>query len=662
MCGIAGILTTAGDTDAEMRTAAQAMIDRLHHRGPDGEGLWTDAAVGVALGHRRLAILDLSPAGRQPMQSACGRYVLTFNGEIYNFSDLRRELEAQGHHFRGRSDTEVLLACVTAWGVEAAVPRLNGMFAFALWDRQRAQLVLARDRFGEKPLYYGWCGRHFLFASELKALRAHPAFRGRLDREAIALYLRHNYIPAPYSIYQGISKLSPGTMAWMSALDVGQPPVTTRYWSVEQTAVRGLADPYTGSEQDAVAQLDRLLRDAIRLRMQADVPLGAFLSGGVDSSTVVALMQAQSLRPIKTFTIGFQDQQYNEAAEAHRVATHLGTDHTELYVSPADTLAVIPRLPTMYDEPFSDSSQIPTFLVAQLARQSVTVSLSGDGGDELFAGYQRYDVGQAVWRRLAHVPQSLRPLLAGALGTLTSPQGLAAIRGLSPLLPARFRKGHPGHKLDRLIQAITADRFDLVYRLIVSHWSRPEELLPGVSDAPTIWTTPDQTDGQPLQDPLDRMMCLDQQTYLPDDILVKVDRASMAVGLEARVPLLDPSLVSFAWRLPQRLKVQRGQTKWLLKQVLANYVPRQLTDRPKMGFGVPIESWLRGPLREWAAALLDPSRLRHQGLFDPAPIQLRWEEHCSGRGNWHYLLWDVLMFQAWMDVSAHEPAQEAALV
>ena len=577
------------------------------------------------------------------MLSPCGRYVLVYNGEIYNHLDLRANLEASGGAFdwQGHSDSETLLAALCQWGLRGALERMNGMFAFALWDSLEGTLFLARDRMGEKPLYYGRNGNAFLFGSELKALTAHPDWEGEIDRGALALYMRHSYVPAPWSIYKGICKLPPGHFVAIGE-DGSNVGVPVCYWELGKIAEEGAAA--AGGDPEVLAdELDDLLRDAVRRRMAADVPLGAFLSGGYDSTTVAALMQAQSERPIKTFTIGFHEEGYNEARHAKAVAEHLGTEHTELYVTPEEAMAVIPKLPTMYDEPFSDSSQIPTFLVSQLARQHVAVSLSGDGGDELFYGYGRYFMVDAIWSKLGRVPVPLRWALA-SLAAHAPARGLEKAMGF---LPRRLRIDHFADRLPKLAELLAYPDSQSFYRHFVSHAQKPGELVLGATEPDTILNRPSSVPSLPgLRE---RMMYLDAMTYLPDDILTKVDRASMAVSLEARVPLLDHRVIEFAWRVPTDYKHRNGQGKWLLRQVLYRYVPKALMDRPKMGFGVPIEHWLRGPLREWAEGLLDEKRLREEGFFDPAPIRKMWEEHVSGKRRWHYYLWDVLMFQAWLE-------------
>lgn len=644
VCGITGFWQPPTMGAGELQALARAMAERLAHRGPDDAAEWVDEQAGVGLGFRRLAIVDLTPEGRQPMRSESGRYVIAFNGEVFNFGALRRELEAAGHRFRGHSDTEVILAAVEEWGLAPATRRFVGQFAIALWDRAERALHLVRDRLGIKPLYYGWMGDTLLFGSELKALHAHPAFRAAIDRGALALFMRHNYVPAPLSVYQGIKKLPPGTILTLGARDAVE-SLPAPYWSAREAAEAGSANPFAGGEAEAMRELDALLRDAIRLRMIADVPLGAFLSGGVDSSTVVALMQAQSDRPVKTFTIGFHEGEYNEAAHAAEVARHLGTEHTELYVTPDQARAVIPQLPTMYDEPFADSSQIPTYLVSALAREHVTVSLSGDGGDELFGGYNRYFWGRAIWRRVGRLPSPVRGLAARTI-TAISPQGWdRQYAHLRPLLPSGLRQRQPGDKLHKLAEVLAVASPEELYQGLVSHWKRPAELVIDGHEPATAIT--DRSRWARLPDFTQRMMYLDLVSYLPDDILAKVDRASMATSLEARVPLLDHRVVEFAARLPLALKIRDGQGKWLLRQVLYQYVPPGLIERPKMGFGVPIDAWLRGPLREWAEDLLDERRLCREGVFNPGPIRAKWAEHLAGTRNWQYYLWDVLQFQAW---------------
>ena len=649
MCGITGFCEISRERHAEeLQATVIRMRDALHHRGPDDTGIWVEAASGLALGHRRLSIIDLSPLGHQPMFSASGRYVIIFNGEIYNFKILRAELESLGHKFRSHSDTEVMLAAIEQWQPLRAVQRFNGMFAFALWDRRERRLYLARDRMGEKPMYYGWQKNTFLFGSELKALRRHPDFLNAIDRQALTLFLRYSYIPGPYSIYAGIHKLPAGTMLAMDFAE-GAPtlPAPMPYWSLREAARQGVEKPAALSDEEARAQCDALLREAVSLQMISDVPLGAFLSGGVDSSTIVALMQAQSTRPVRTFTIGFHESSYNEAGHAKAVAQHLGTEHTELYVTPEETRAVIPRLPALYDEPFSDSSQIPTFLVAELARRHVTVSLSGDGGDELFCGYKHYLVGREVWDKMKLMPQPLRSTLAKMI--TATPVGFlnGSLSWLQSATAKYGRAGAVGDKLHKFAEVMAVEKSEAFYQSLISHWKKPAELVVGGAEPLAAFADPELHLDLPSF--TQRMMYLDALIYLPDDILVKVDRASMGVSLESRVPLLDHRLVEFAWQLPMRMKLREGKSKWLLRQVLYQYVPPPLIERGKMGFGVPIDAWLRGPLREWAEALLDEHRLRREGFLNPAAIRQKWQEHLDGRHEWHFYLWDVLMFQAWQE-------------
>lgn len=646
MCGITGFFTSGNQDATEMNVTVRRMATTLIHRGPDGGGVWIDAAAGIALGHRRLAIVDLSPTGRQPMLSESGRYVIALNGEIYNFRELRPQLEAKGHSFRGTSDTEVMLAAFEEWGVLESVPRFNGMFAFAVWDRVARTLYLSRDRMGEKPLYYGYAGDTFLFGSELKALARHPKFQRKVNRDAVAVYLRHNYIPAPYSIYQGISKLSPGCSL---ELRPESGPVIRPYWSLQEAAMRGCASPLTCSDQEAADQLDELLRDAVRLQMVADVPLGAFLSGGIDSSTIVGLMQAQSSRPVKTFTIGFNEEQFDEARYAKAVARRLGTDHTELYVTPQEAMAVIPKLPWFYDEPFADSSQIPTYLVSQLARQSVTVSLSGDGGDELFGGYRIYASVMAVNNLMRWLPSPLRRPAAWAMETAVK---TGVLNGWKVSDGKYVGAGLLTNRLMNMAEVLRLRTREELYRHMMSQWRTAARLVEGAQEPPTAFTDPARRSKLPHL--LQTMEYIDMGSYLPDDILVKVDRAAMALSLESRVPLLDYRVVEFAWRVPVPMKMREGQGKWLLRQVAHRYVPRELLERPKKGFAVPVDRWICGPMREWAEALLEETRLRNEGMFDPVPIRKIWSEHLAGIRNSNSLLWDILMYQAWQEAQRSE--------
>jgi len=638
MCGIAG-LWDPSRRGGDLAQSVRVMTDAMLHRGPDSSGYWQDEDAGVALGHRRLSIVDLSTAGHQPMTAANGRWVLTYNGEIYNAEDLRPEIEALGATFRGHSDTEVLIQACAHWGVEATLPRLIGMFAFALWDAQERRLYLVRDRLGIKPLYWGWFGQLLLFGSELKALRAHSGWTPEIDRDAVASFTRHNYVPGPCTVYRDVSKLAPGCFA---VFRPGGAPEIKPYWSLADAVETGQTNRTEMSEREATDALEELLGDAVRRRMVADVPLGAFLSGGIDSSTVVALMQANSARPVRTFSIGFREQGYDEAQHAKAVADHLGTDHTELYVEPQHALDVIPRLPDMFDEPFSDSSQIPTYLVSEMTRRHVTVALSGDGGDELFAGYVRYFQAMKLFPILARVPAPCRAA-AAAMIRMLPPSAWSTVLGLAP---GRWRMPQAGDKMHKLAGILAGEQSGY-YRYLVSHWQEPDALVRGAHEYRGLLWDPSVSDRVP--DPVERMQYLDTLTYMPDDILTKVDRASMAVSLEARVPLIDHRVVEFAWTLPASLKLRDGSGKWLLRQVLARHVPKKMIDRPKMGFGVPIDSWLRGPLRDWAETLLAEKRLGEEGFFDPAMVRAKWAEHLGGRVNNQYLLWDVLMFQAWKD-------------
>ncbi len=645
MCGIVGYWDESHSADASV---VEKMALRIQHRGPDGAGVWLNKTAGLALAHRRLAILDLSPAGHQPMISPCERYTLVFNGEIYNHLALRASLEKEGGHFawRGHSDTETLLAALRHWGLEKTLQQLNGMFAFALWDGQEKSLFLARDRMGEKPLYYGHNNGCFFFSSELKSFKAHPQWQAEIDRDALTLFMRHNYVPTPWSIYKGIKKLPPAHFVVIteSGQRISEPKC---YWDLAKKTEQNNASATADTEM-LTDELDTLLRDAVKGRMASDVPLGAFLSGGFDSTIVAALMQAQSSQPIKTFTIGFNEQGYNEAVHAKAVAKHLGTEHTEFYVTPEQAMAVIPRLPSIWDEPFSDSSQIPTLLVSELARKYVTVTLSGDGGDELFCGYSRYKQGNQIWSKLQLLPIPVRQMIGSLMQVFPG----VSVEYLMRFLPKQLQISHFADRLPKFAEVMEQKTALGYYQNLVSHWKNPDQLVLGAVEPSTLFNRPEQ---QPrFVDFREQMMYLDSMTYLPDDILTKVDRASMSVGLEARVPLLDHRVIEFAWKVPISLKYKDGQGKWLLREVLYRYVPRALMERPKMGFGVPIDEWLRGSLREWGEELLTEKRLREEGFFNPEPILKMWKEHVSGERRWHYYLWDVLMFQAWLEVQKSE--------
>jgi len=614
------------------------MADTLKHRGPDDSGVWTDASVGIALGFRRLSIIDLSNAGHQPMHSASGRYVIVFNGEVYNFGDLRRELEEVGHTFFGHSDTEVILAAIEQWGVRGAVCRFVGMFAIALWDRRERSLILIRDRLGIKPIYYGWVGQSFLCGSELKAFCAHPSFNREVDRGALSLYLRHLYVPTPYSIYKGVFKLPPGCMLSVRPDTAPGSLMPMPYWSAQEIVADNLANRFNESDSDLVDQLDTLLREAVRIRMVADVPLGAFLSGGIDSSLVVGLMQAQSNKPVKTFTIGFHEKRFNEAKYAKVIANHLYTDHTELYVTPAEAIAVIPKLPDMFDEPFADSSQIPTLLVAELTRKYVTVSLSGDGGDELFGGYPRFPKNMARWRLWGWCPPRYRRFCG---------EMLLAVGGRDPFTDNRLLPRGLTKRLQLEARLISKESREEMYRDYISCIFNPAEIVINGWEPPYYLN--DSTKWPLIRNYYEQMMYLDTVNYLPDDILTKVDRTSMAVSLEARVPLLDHRVVEFAWRLPFSQKYRRGQGKWILRKVLDRYVPSDIINRPKMGFAVPVEFWLRDSLLDWAESLLDERKMNDDGFLNARHIRAWWKAFLGGQSQWHPHLWGILMFQAWRE-------------
>lgn len=692
MCGFAGFfLGEPGGLDGPEAIATH-MANAIAHRGPDDFGAWADAQAGMALGHRRLSIVDLSPAGHQPMASPSGRFVMAFNGEIYNHMELRAELERGyglprfahndgegGGAWRGHSDTETLLAGFEHWGIDATLAKTVGMFAIALWDVRERTLHLARDRFGEKPLYYGWAGsgagRAFVFGSELKALRAFPGFSNPVCRQALSQYMRFTVVPAPRSIYQGIYKLESGcvlTITGAPPVEAPAQPLSTsavhgslsvrRWWSLADVVQAGTKNQLT-DEVEAVQQLEQRLADAVRLQSLADVPLGAFLSGGVDSSAIVALMQQQSTRPVKTFTVGFEEAGFDESPYARAVANHLGTDHTELFVTSAEALAVIAQLPAMYDEPFADSSQIPTHLVCRAARQHVTVVLSGDAGDELFGGYNRYFWGPRIWAKLAWLPYSVRQMLGAAISAMPVAGWDALSRPLNAMRPGGkgvSRAGDKAHKLAARLDNVR--NLDDLYWSLVSEWQDPASVVRAETGLPRYARKDEKEDRHCERsavindfivpenlDPVERMMYRDSMTYLPDDILCKVDRAAMAASLETRVPFLDHRVAELAWQMPIGMKIRGGQGKWALRQVLYKHVPRELIDRPKAGFGIPVGQWLCGPLRPWAEGLLDKKRLQQEGYFYPAPIRQKWAEHLSGQRDHTASLWAVLMFQSWLE-------------
>lgn len=640
MCGFAGYLNHRTSTEGAMRLL-QAMGDAISIRGPDGSGHWISEADGLGFIHRRLAVIELSDAGAQPMVSPSGNYVLVFNGEIYNHLDIRSRIQDEGlaPNWSGMSDTETFLAAIDAWGVGDALHRANGMFAFALWDRTDRSLTLARDRMGEKPLYYGWQGDTLLFGSDLKALRVHPKFRGELDRNALAFLMRYSFIPAPHSIYSGIRKLGPGQI--LKVANAGSARTHT-YWSLREQAVAAKQDGFQGSEPEALDELDRKLSLAVRRQMLSDVPLGALLSGGIDSTSIVALMQSQSARPIRTFTIGFSCEAYDEAAYARAIARHLGTDHTELYVEPADAMSLIPRLAELYSEPFADASQIPTHLVSTLARQTVTVALSGDGGDELFCGYNRHLMAAKTWQKMQYVPQTVRAGL-GRLVQMGSPafyDSLGAVAGLARSLP---RLDDKARKAAAVLGSATLEDF---YARALAARPDSEGLVLGQTASARLRTSIDQAGRFAAAE---QVMLFDGLCYLPDNVLAKLDRAAMGVSLETRVPFLDRDVVEFALRLPLKMKLRNSRTKWILRQLVGRHVPRDLMERPKMGFSVPIREWLRGPLRDWAEALLDETRMRQQGYLDAGRIREIWRNHQSGRSDNAQLLWNALMFQSWVE-------------
>ncbi len=649
MCGIAGILGFHRQDLNGIETITKKMAKSIHHRGPDDNGIWIDSQNEIALVHNRLSIIDLTNAGHQPMSSHSNRFIIIFNGEIYNFFDLKSELEKSSKfggtnfNWRGNSDTEILLASIEKWGIEIALSKTIGMFAFALWDKKDKKLILARDRMGEKPLYYGWHDGAFLFGSELKAFRAHPAFKREINRDAITLYLRHNYIPAPYTIYNKTFKLMPASYIEIDLISRQKNQSPKLYWSLDKIISEKIANPFLGDDFEATLALDQLLKKTVQRQMISDVPVGAFLSGGIDSSLIVSVMQSISNNPIKTFSVGFLEAEYNEANFAKSVANHLNTDHTEIYITPKETFNVLPEIPTLYDEPFSDLSQIPNFLISKLAKEKVKVSLSGDGGDELFGGYTRYKTISNLWKKLSYIPMPLRNFMSNGLYLFNSMISNNHTSFAESYLPIKVKDFL--NKLQKAQGLLCQNNRNIFYRDFVSHLNNPELFVVEGTEPHTVLTSKTFEHDEIY----DQMMALDMLTYLPDDILVKVDRAAMGVSLETRIPFLDHNIIEFAWSLPLSKKIRDGKGKWILRNLLNNYLPKNLTDRPKMGLGMPLDIWLRGPLSDWVESLLDEKKLNEEGFFNSYLIRQKWEEHKNNKKNWQYHLWDILMFQAWLE-------------
>jgi len=643
MCGLTGFIWNSDSKISHVARSLDLMTDAINHRGPDSEGSWINEKDCISFGHKRLSVLDLTSAGSQPMFSNSKRYIIVFNGEIYNHNTLRDLLNKE-IVWNGHSDTETLLACFEHWGVDKTLENLVGMYAIALYDSVEKALYLVRDRMGEKPLYYGWNNSVFLFGSELKAIKSFPGFKGVVDRSALSLYLKYDYVPAPFSIYKGIKKLPQGSYIKIKMnsgrWDSKQILDPIEYWSLRDVALSGQSNVSKKSnEHRLIDKLDDVLSKSIEQQMISDVPLGVFLSGGVDSSLVASLMQKNSMDKIQTYTVGFNERSYNEAEYAKKVALHLGTEHTELYISPEQAINVIPKLPLIYDEPFADSSQIPTFLVSEMAKKHVTVAISGDGGDELFGGYNRYTMACKIWKYVEKTPFFVRKALSKGI-TSVSPR---IWESLGSSIPQRLNITHPGDKAYKFADILLASEIGDVYNRLVSHWENSCDIVIGCNNInKPIYESHFTNDEH-------NMMFLDSVTYLPDDILTKVDRASMASSLETRAPFLSHKVVEFAWNLPLDIKIRDSKGKWIVRKVLDKYVPNKLIDRPKMGFGIPIDSWLRGPLKDWAESLLDESRLKSEGFFHPEPIRKIWAEHLSEQRNWHHHLWSILMFQAWLE-------------
>jgi asparagine synthase (glutamine-hydrolysing) len=641
VCGFAGFIDLERRlSPTERDRVAQAMADAIEHRGPDDWGSHIESDAELVLSFRRLSIIDLTSAGHQPMVSASGRSVIVFNGEIYNAREMAKDLVAAGHRFRGRSDTEVIIEGFERWGVHNVLPRLVGMFAIAWFDRRNRRLTLVRDRLGKKPVYFGRVGGTFFFGSQLKSFFAHPYWRPEIDRTSVAAFMRYGYVPAPRSIYAGVESLRPAECIHVDVVS-GRTVGRGLYWNLREIAAEAQRSVRRIGDAEAKAEFTAILSEAVKQRLVSDVPLGAFLSGGIDSSTIVALMQSMHARPIKTFSIGFEESEYDESRHAAAVARHIGTEHHELIVRPDDALATVPLIPEYYDEPFADPSQVPTYLLCKLTRQHVAVALSGDGGDELLAGYRRYILANEVLACIRAIPQSLRPLVAGLLHRAPD----IAWRWLESFVPRRYGSSPLAGRMHRLARLVGERVEERVFQGIVGQWPEPQQLVRGVTyeDDP-IWTGALSNE---FPDTMRRFQMLDTLTYLPSDILVKVDRASMGVALEARVPMLDHRVVEYTLGLPSEMLVRNGETKWLLRQVLYDHVPRALVNRPKTGFMMPIDQWLRGSLRSWAEDLLDPKRMNEIGILDPTPIRKAWREHLSGQFNWQYRLWCVLMFEAW---------------